>query len=152
MGAIKGSNIIAIHPWAKDPANQWPLSKFRELIKRLAGVNILVVGDKEELIKNKDFFTGLDELIINFTGKTDLIQLAAILKKVNLLITGDSGPMHMSVAVGTPVIALFGNVFEDKVLRHWRPLGEKDIVIEKVNLSDISVDEVIEKVRGIITI
>lgn len=152
LGAIKGSNIVAIHPWAKDPANQWPLSNFKELIRRLAGVNIVVIGDKEELIKNKDFFNGLDELIINFTGKTSLIQLAALLKKVSLLVTGDSGPMHMSSVVGTPVIALFGNVFEGRVVRHCRPLGEGHIVIEKAKLSDISVDEVVEKVKEVITI
>jgi ADP-heptose:LPS heptosyltransferase len=147
LGAIKGSTIVAIHPWAKDQANQWPLENFRELIKKLSGVNILVVGDQEDLVKNKGFFAGLDELIINFTGKTDLIQLAAILKKVSLLITGDSGIMHMSTAVGTPVIALFGNVFEGSVLHHFKPLGERDIVIEKTNLWEISADEVISKVK-----
>jgi ADP-heptose:LPS heptosyltransferase len=149
LGAIKDSNIVAIHPWAKDPANQWSLSNFKELIKRLGGLNIVLIGGKEELIKNKEFFTGLDELVINFTGKTNLVQLAAILKKVNLLVTGDSGLMHMSAAVGTPVIALFGDVFEDRVVRHLKPWGEGHIVIEKAKLSDISVDEVVEKVREV---
>ncbi len=149
LGAIKGSSIVAIYPWANDPANQWPLSSFKELIKKLAGVNILVVGDQEDLIKNRDFFAGLEDAIINFTGKTNLIQLAAILRKVNLLVTGDSGIMHMGAAVGTTVIALFGDIFEGTEVRHLGPWGEGHIVIEKANLSDISVDEVVEKVKEV---
>ncbi len=46
--------------------------------------------------------------IIDMRGKTNLKQLAALLKEVDLLVTNDSGPMHIAAALGTPVLAIFG--------------------------------------------
>jgi ADP-heptose:LPS heptosyltransferase len=45
---------------------------------------------------------------INLAGKTSLPQLVALLKRANLVISGDSGPMHIAAAVGTPLIAIHG--------------------------------------------
>ena len=45
---------------------------------------------------------------LNLAGKTSLTQLAALLERADLLITGDSGPMHMAAAVETPLIAIHG--------------------------------------------
>jgi ADP-heptose:LPS heptosyltransferase len=45
---------------------------------------------------------------VNLAGKTNLTQLAALLQRADLLITGDSGPMHIATAVGTPLIAIHG--------------------------------------------
>ena len=45
---------------------------------------------------------------VDLTGKTDLLQLAAILERCQLLVTNDTGTMHVATAVGTPVVALFG--------------------------------------------
>ncbi|HLF86622.1 MAG TPA: glycosyltransferase family 9 protein [Nitrospiria bacterium] len=46
--------------------------------------------------------------LIDMRGKTNLKQLAALLKEVDLLVTNDSGPMHIAAALGTPVVAIFG--------------------------------------------
>ena len=147
LAALKGSCVVAIHPWTSDPVKQWPLPRFKELIKRLAGLDIVVIGGKDELTKNEDFFIGIHELIINLVGKTNLIELAGVLKKVNLLISGDSGPAHLAAAVGTPVVALFRNDLPGKTARRWGPWGEGHTVIEKSKLEDISVDEVVRVVK-----
>ena len=47
--------------------------------------------------------------VINLAGKTDLRQLAAALKLCRLLLTNDTGPMHLAAAIGTPVIVPFGS-------------------------------------------
>lgn len=147
LSGLKGSFVIAVHPWTSDPVKQWPLENFKALIKRLAGFDIVVIGGKEELSKNKDFFNGLHELILNFTGKTSLIELGSILKNVNLLVSGDSGPVHLAVAVGTPVIALFRNDLAGKEPKRWGPWGEGNVIIQKTRLADISVDEVVKKIK-----
>jgi len=147
LSAVKGSAVIAIHPWTSDPVKQWPLENFKALIKRLAGFDIVVVGGKDELSQNEDFFNGLHELILNFTGKTSLVELGSILKKVNVLVSGDSGPMHLAAAVGTPVIALFRNDLPGKEPRRWGPWGEGHLVIEKPSLVDITVGEVLIKIK-----
>ena len=147
LAALKDSYVIAVHPWTSDPIKQWPLSRFKELIKRLAGLEIVIIGGQEELIKNESFFMGMHELIINFTGKTNLIELAGLLKEVKLLVSGDSGPVHLAAAVGTPVIALFRNDLPGKGAKRWGPWGEGHTVIEKNKLEEISVDEVIRAIK-----
>jgi ADP-heptose:LPS heptosyltransferase len=50
----------------------------------------------------------MQEHALNLAGKTSLTQLAALLQRADLLISGDSGPLHMGVACGTPIIGIYG--------------------------------------------
>jgi len=81
------------------------------------------------------------------TGKTTLKQLASLLKKSRLLISGDSGPVHLACAVGTPVIVIFRNDIPGKSAKRWGPWGPGNFIIEKDNLCDITVDEVFSKAK-----
>lgn len=142
----KGDTLIALHPWTSDPVKQWPINNFSELAKSLSGVRgvkILVIGGKEEAAKGRDFVDGLkEENIINLAGKTTLVELAATLKRSKLLVSGDSGPVHLAACVSTPVLAVFRNDIQGKNPGRWGPWGKGHIVIEKNNLNDISVQEV----------
>ncbi len=144
---------LAIHPWTSDPVKQWPLDNFLELVKRLTeipGLKIIVVGGKEEEQKGKSLFRGLENKIINLTGKTSLLQLVAVLKMCNLLISADSGPVHLACAVGTPVLAIFRNDIPGKGPVRWGPRGKNSFVIEKNILKDIKVEEVLNKAKEIL--
>lgn len=145
----KGDTLIALHPWTSDPAKQWPIENFSQLAKRLSegrDTKILVIGGKEEAGKSRDFFEGLrEENIVGLAGRTTLVELAAVLKRSKLLISGDSGPVHLASAVGTPVIALFRNDIPGKSAKRWGPWGAGHTVIEKNSLADISVGEVFKK-------
>lgn len=143
-------NLIALHPWTSDPAKQWPLDSFRKLTERLIkelDLTVLIVGGKEELIKSKELFKGIDANLINLTGKTTLIQLGALLKKCKMIISGDSGPVHLASAVGTKVLAIFRNDITGKSSRRWGPWDSGHLVIEKNRLCDISVAEVFDKAQ-----
>lgn len=140
---------IAVHPLTSDALKQWPVERFQELIRRLAeefGVKVVVIG-KEEMDGKE--FDNLGKNVINLINKTSLAELAQILKQSKLLISCDSGPMHLAAAVGTPVIALFRNDLPGKTARRWGPWGEGHTVIEKSNLGDISVEEVLDKAKNI---
>jgi ADP-heptose:LPS heptosyltransferase len=63
--------------------------------------------------------------VIDVAGHVDLLTLAAILERLDLLVTGDTGPMHLAVAVRTPVVAVFGP--SDPI--RYAPLGPGDRVI-----------------------
>jgi ADP-heptose:LPS heptosyltransferase len=135
---------IVIHPWTSDPIKQWPVERFRELALRLIkelNMSVLIIGGKDEAEKSANF-NYINNRIFNLTGKTTLLQLAAILKKSKLLISADSGPVHLACSVGTPVVALFRNDIPGKGSKRWGPWGANNIVIEKKRLEDISVDEV----------
>jgi ADP-heptose:LPS heptosyltransferase len=63
-----------------------------------------------------------------------------------LLVSGDSGPVHLAAAVGTPVLALFRNDLPGKTAKRWGPWGEGHTVIEKSSLEDITVNEVVKMI------
>jgi len=147
------NNLIVLHPWTSDPIKQWPLKNFCELAKRLVreqDMRIIIIGGKDELTKSIEFFSNIDSNLINLTARTTLTQLAALLKKCKLLISGDSGPVHLACAVGTKVLAIFRNDIPGKSARRWGPWGKGHIIVKKDNLSDITVDEVFGKVKEVL--
>ena len=161
-GCLKGlfelggtDNLIVIHPWTSDPVKEWPLENFCALTKEILSldkVKVLLIGGKEELNKNASVFKGLGANLINLTGRTSLKQLAAVLNKAKLLISGDSGPVHLSCAVGTPTLALFRNDLVGKTAKRWGPWGDKHAVIERSNLFEITVGEVFNKAKEMLKI
>lgn len=143
-------DFIVLHPWTSDPVKQWPFDNFVGLAKMITGklgINLVIIGGKEETDKDSTLFRNIGANIINLTGKTSLLQLAAVLKRAKLLVSGDSGPVHLACAVGSPVLAIFRNDIPAKSAKRWGPWGSRHIVIEKGSLSDISVDEVFNKTK-----
>jgi len=141
--------LIALHPWTSDSIKQWPLENFLLLAKylssRFGSFKIVIIGGKENLKRSSALFSGLNDNIVNLTGKTSLVQLAAVLKKCSLLISGDSGPVHLAAAVGTPVLAIFRNDIPGKSPQRWGPWGQGHFILAKADLSAITVEEVLEK-------
>ncbi|MGA2775500.1 MAG: glycosyltransferase family 9 protein [Candidatus Omnitrophota bacterium] len=149
-----GQKIVAIHPFTSDPLKQWPIERFQQLAQRLAAelvTGVLIIGKEEDkdIGRGKEYFDNLSRNITNLINKTSLIELAQILKNCRLFVSCDSGPVHLAVSVGTPVIALFRNDLQGKTSKRWGPWGEGHIVIEKKNLNDITVDEVLTKIKEI---
>ncbi len=103
--------LIAIQAGASQEKRQWPPAKFAELVQLLIekyNARVLFVGSSGE----KWIFDDVQKRfshprLYSAMGKTTFGELAGILEKVDVLITGDTGPMHMAVSVGTPVVALF---------------------------------------------
>jgi heptosyltransferase-2 len=144
------SNLVALHPWTSDPIKQWPLEYFLALTQRLIrelNLKVVIIGGRDELEKDIYFHQNPEGNLINMTGRTTLKQLAALLKKCRLLISGDSGPVHLACAVTTRVLAIFRSGIAGKSARRWGPRGEGHIIVEKDNLRDINPDEVFNKVK-----
>lgn len=142
-------NFIAIHPWTSDTAKQWPVENFYNLTKKLRtelNMQVVVVGGREELGRSREIFGDIADSVINMTGMTTLKELVGLLKKSRLLISGDSGPVHLACCLGVPVIALFRGDIPAKAARRWGPWGDGHTVIEKNNLTEITVEEVFNKV------
>lgn len=145
----KSASLIAIHPWTSNPLKQWPVDNFIELIKRLLekfNIKITIIGGKENIDISNQFCQKIGNSVINLTGIFSLRQLAAFFKRCRLLISNDSGPMHLASAVNTPVVALFRNT-PGVSSKRWGPWGENHLVIEKDSLDKITVEEVLDKVK-----
>jgi len=94
-----------------------------------AKINIYLLGDTSSIDINNKIETSLFQRnVTNLTGKTDISQLVGVLSKLSLLVTGDSGTMHLAAALGVPTITLFGPT-KDFETSQW--MNEKSIAIKK---------------------
>ena len=149
---LRGRTNIAIHPFTGDKVKQWPIERFQQLAKRISGelgLRVLIIGKEEGegIGKGRVKFENLGENIINLINKTSLIELSQVIKQCKLLVSCDSGPVHLSCAVGTPVLALFRNDLAGKTAKRWGPWLPDSKVLEKNSLADIAVDDVFLKVK-----
>lgn len=113
-------------------AKQWLPERFEELSRKLIekhGCEIIIFGDSDTGTLAKKISAGLDGRVVDATGRTSILQLAALVQCCDVLVTNDTGPMHVACAVGTPVVAVFGST--DPVTTS--PLGP-DSVIVRVNI------------------
>ncbi|OQX54352.1 MAG: hypothetical protein B5M48_01175 [Candidatus Omnitrophica bacterium 4484_213] len=154
VGGVSGEEgtLIAIHPWTSNSQKQWPIGNFVELADKISQwekVKVVIIGGKEEREFSQQYFANNVKGIVNFAGEFTLGQSAALLKRCKLLVSCDSGPVHLAAAVGTPVLALFRSGIPGVGAKRWGPWGKGHIVIEKENLEQISVEEVLKAVREI---
>lgn len=122
-------DFVVIIPSARWQSKNWPIPYFVELIKMLP-YNFLVVGsksDKADALKIEDYAKGK---AISVAGKTTLIELIEVFKKSLFVITPDTGTMHLAVACGKKVVAIFGPTDPART----GPFGNGHLVI-KSNLS-----------------
>lgn len=102
--------IVACVPGTVWPTKKWPGEHFLELVRRLrapGGARVVIVGGPGERDETERLFNG-EEGVVNLAGKTGLALLPALLDRCHVVVAGDTGPLHAAMAVGTPVVALFG--------------------------------------------
>ncbi len=104
--------LIACHVSSNNgQSKRWPIPYWATLIDRLIredGANVVLTGAPDDIPLVLEVIRRTHEHPINLAGKTSLTQLAALYQRADLLVTGDSGPMHIAAAVGTPLIAIHG--------------------------------------------
>lgn len=96
--------LIAVNPSARWATKLWGHDRFAELIRRLPAERVVLTGSTDERGQIDKIAQGRR----NLAGETDLFQLAELYRRCQVVITNDSGPMHLAAAVGTPVVAIFG--------------------------------------------
>ncbi len=113
--AAAGAPVLAVHPGARWITKRWPVERFASIackaMRRYGFATMLlgsadeapVCGHVEQLVRR---FIPHGKLF-NFAGETSLKQLAAILAGAHVVLTNDSGPMHLGAAMGTPVVGIF---------------------------------------------
>ncbi|MGB9081174.1 MAG: glycosyltransferase family 9 protein [Desulfuromonadaceae bacterium] len=119
--------FIVIFPGASIPEKRWGADRFRSVVEMLSafGVKIVVVGGKEDRQQGEVITAG--GLGLNLAGVTSLSETAAVIQKGALLLSGDSGVLHIAVGLGVPTVSLFG----PGSVKKWAPQGERHIVINK---------------------
>ena len=123
---------FAIHMGASDPSKCWPLDNFFHVMTHImAGYNapILLVGSQGLKPKASVLAQRYEGHIFDLCGETNLSQLASVLKRCRMLISNDSGPVHIAAAVGTPVVSIFTRNQPGINPERWRPLEPRSRVI-----------------------
>lgn len=103
---------IALHTGARNgQAKRWPPDHFAALANRLTkemDALVVLIGGPSETSVARAIVKQTRAPVLDLVGKTSLAELVALLDTCDLLVTGDSGPMHIACAVRTPVVALHG--------------------------------------------
>ncbi len=107
-----GKPLIACHISSNNgQSKRWPILYWATLIDKLIreqDAQVILTGAVTDLPLIESVLCHTQEHAINLAGKTSLPQLVALLQRADLVISGDSGPMHIAAAVGTPLIAIHG--------------------------------------------
>lgn len=148
--ALAEQHPVVINPGAGRPEKIWSVERFAALaaaIERRWSMKPLVLwGPGERRMAEEIVAAGAGEL----APETNLRQLALILQQARLVIAGDTGPLHLAAAFGTPVVALFGPTDP----RRNGPYGQIERSVETFGgsklMSDITVEAVMERAEEII--
>jgi len=129
------NDLIAFCPSAKHKTKIFPLGKFakigRELLKKRKRT-IILFGSKEEYQYCEELRIAISsESCINMAGKTTLIETSLLLNKCKLIVTNDTGLMHLGNLLKIPLIAIFGSTVKEL---GFFPFGNTSFVIENIGL------------------
>ncbi len=122
--------LIGIQPGAKEARKRWPEESYARLAKKIAAdrkETLLLFGVASEALPASRIEAAAPGRVVNFTGKTGLGTLAALLSRCRVLISNDTGTSHLAAAVGTKVLSLhLGHVW----FRETAPYGEGHVALQ----------------------
>lgn len=115
--------LVGIHPGASfGPAKRWPPERFAEFADLAIGglrADVLIFGSAGEAPLAEEIARTMKHPPTVLAGQTTLTQMMALMAHCQLVVTNDSGPMHLAAALGLPLVAVFGSTDE----RGTRPLS-----------------------------
>ena len=107
-----GGSLIGVHASGGRPSKQWHPERFAAAageIARRHGSTVVLTGGPGDRALVEAVASHLEGVpTLDLSGTIDLATLAAVIERLDLFLTGDTGPMHVAAAVGTPLVALFG--------------------------------------------
>lgn len=127
LAVLAGKPYIVIFPGASIPERRWGTEKFQELARRVHGwgLPVVIVGGLADQSAGNTIASG--GVGLNLAGTTSLAETAALLARARLLVTGDSGLLHIAAELKVPTVSLFGPGIEKK----WAPRDDRHIVLNK---------------------
>ncbi len=165
----KEDKIAGIAPGSVWNTKRWLSERFgavaENLIEKL-GATVIFIGGKEDESLCREIATNMKSKPLIAAGKTSSLQSAALISRCKVILSNDTAPMHIAVAMGIPVVAIFGSTIPEF---GFAPIGKNDLVIQKELycrpcgihgrkkcpekhfrcMKEISVEEVFQVVEGI---
>jgi len=123
LGLDRRKPVVAFCPGAEyGPAKRWPAKHFAELARRLAarGDAVWIIGSEGDSAIGEHIARESEGTAINLCGKTDLASAIDLMSVADLVVSNDSGLMHVAAALDKPLVALYGSSSPE----HTPPLGD----------------------------
>jgi lipopolysaccharide heptosyltransferase II len=109
---VSNPQLILLQPGARWKNKRWPAKYFAELVLTLSekfpATRFAILGDKGDQPLGEMILQAAPEKVLNLCGATSLPEMIEWVRRCDLLITNDTGPMHVAAALGKPLVALFG--------------------------------------------
>ncbi|UCG35370.1 MAG: lipopolysaccharide heptosyltransferase II [Candidatus Omnitrophota bacterium] len=131
-GLEREEKFIVIHPSASCRSKRWPPDYFSKLVKALkekTNLKIAVISAAEEKGVAQEIVEKNE--VIDLRAKLAIAEVGSLLKRAELFISNDSGPVHIAAALNTPVISIFGRKDPGLSPLRWAPLGEASFYFHK---------------------
>jgi lipopolysaccharide heptosyltransferase III len=153
LAPLAGLPLVACGPGTKMQSKDWGQENWRELLTRLGAEmprhGLVLVGADEDAVVSEFASAGWRAPVVNLCGQLTPRETAAVLKRTELFLGPDSGPMHLAAAYGVPCAI----VYASRTLRgHWFPIGEgHQVVYHTVDCSLCLLEVCIENRKKCIT-
>lgn len=118
-----GGAVVAVHPGCSCQARTYPwqlYARAADLLVEELGCSIVLTGSPEETAVVEQIAGAMRNPVESLAGETSLRELAAVLAEADVVVTGNTGPMHVAAAVQTPVVALFALTNPPQQWGPWR--------------------------------
>ncbi|AWH89977.1 glycosyltransferase family 9 protein [Limnobaculum parvum] len=151
----KNRKTIGLHLGASSEERCWPIESFaivaEQILNKFPDVDVELIGGPGEIERNNQLLHSLlpfSERVTNSAGKTNLKQLVEKIASFQCLIVGDTGPLHVAIAVKTPAVVMFRGMKHAIGTRPLQDLVLHNVLIseEDLGISSIKADEVLKAV------
>ena len=113
LAPLAGRPFVVLLPGTNWATKRWPASSFAALARKLGPERVVIAGANDAA----EAATQIEGL--NLVGQTSVRELASLIRRADLVVANDSGPMHLAAALGRPLVALFGPT-DPRLTGPWR--------------------------------
>lgn len=129
-----GARWIVLQPGARWLNKRWPVENFGAFVRQFAVTHpdfrFVVLGGADDCVMGKALVQTFSERCLDLTGKISLLEMVEWIRLSDLMVSNDTGPMHVAAALGKPLIAIFGPTEP----RRTGPYGQLDKVLQTTTL------------------
>jgi len=149
LAGLPGQRWLALGPGARWQGKCWPVAHYRALLDKLQPHldACVLLGDTADAGACREIAAGLHLPHRNLAGKTDLLQAAAVLARMQIFVGNDSGLGHLAAACGIPTVTVFGPG-DPQRYHPWHPQA-RWVQSTTGRIEDVSVDAVLEQIRAL---
>ena len=136
------NRYAVINPGAKFTVKRWPAQYFGAVAKYLqknCGLKVYITGSASEIALAEEVIKFSNNSCTSLCGKTTIAEMIEVIRGASLVVTNDTGPMHLAGLMNRPTIAIFGTRIS---LKNWYPKGNLVTVLAHYHEDSFSFDDI----------